>query len=110
MTLLADPAISAAEPSSAPGNDKGKGKAEVPHKILYTVAGMPRPMKEGLSSVDGERRGPREGTVVALTTWKLRDLKVGLLQATEVCRPRTDHGVDHLYPMPVDMMCCAGSV
>lgn len=80
LTPFADPAISATKTSTASGNGKGKGKAGVPHKICYSVAGMPRPMREGASSVGGERRGPREGTVVALTTWKLRDLKVRLLR------------------------------
>lgn len=86
LAPLADPAISPTKSSTVSGNGKGKGKAGVPHKICYTVAGMPRPMKEGASSVGGERRGPREGTVVALTNWKLRELKVGLLWRT-ACRP-----------------------
>ena len=41
---------------------------------------MPRPMKEGNLSIGGVNRGPRKGTVTALTTWNLRDLKVGLMR------------------------------
>ena len=57
---------------------KGKNKAEVPHKIPYTVAGMPR---GGVGGGDGDRsvpdrRGPREGILTASTSWSLLDLKV----------------------------------
>ncbi|CAM9171043.1 unnamed protein product, partial [Laminaria digitata] len=79
-----DATVSATKPSSTSGNGKGKGKAGVPHKICYTVAGMPRPMREGASSAGGERRGPREGAVVALATWKLRDLKQAIARAEGV--------------------------
>lgn len=45
-----------------------------PHKISYTVAGMPRVVDGDASDFD--RRGPREGTVTAFAGWTLRDLKV----------------------------------
>ena len=73
---VAGPASPATTTTATPS--KGKGKAGVPHTICYTVAGMPRPMKEDDLSLGGVNRGPRKGTVTALTTWSLRDLKVGL--------------------------------
>lgn len=50
-----------------------------PHRIFYTVAGMPRAGGGGVSSgeVNIDRRGPREGTLAAFTNWSLGDLKVG---------------------------------
>lgn len=66
--------------NTTPTKGKGKEKAGVPHKICYTVAGMPRPRKEGDSSLGGVSRGPRKGSVTARTTWNLRDLKVGLMR------------------------------
>lgn len=77
---MAEPATPAAKKTTSPAKAKGKGRAGVPHKICYTVARMPRPMKEGGLSLGGVSRGPRTGTVTALTTWNLRDFKVGLMR------------------------------
>lgn len=63
------------EKGTSPGPAKGKGKAEVPRKISYTVAGV---LTGGGGDGGGgvEKRGPKEGTVTAFTHWNLLDLKV----------------------------------
>lgn len=62
--------------STAAAKSKGKAKAEVPQRICYTVAGMPRGGVGGAAEGSSDRRGPREGVLTAFSTWNLRDLKV----------------------------------
>lgn len=65
------------------GKDKSNKKAQVPHVISFTVAGMPRP-SGGTGGGDGGascgKRGPQEGTVTVFTDSSLRDLKVLVAQ------------------------------
>lgn len=68
------PALDTGPNATSPGPVRGKGKAEVPHKISYTVAGMLK--GGGGDGGDTEKRGPKEGTVTAFTHWNLFDLKV----------------------------------